>query len=227
MSRSTKNVKKEKKEKKYKNLPEYPADRDDDLRNEHGAVPIPKGFFVKQSGNVFQDEIEENHALEQFFWTEETVRKICGALEYRYIEDVCCLMTPSMAHEWHQQGRDEVLLDIDERFDYLPKFGYYDVTKPTEVDDEFRMIILDPPFFLIPPEQIRKAVDVITGGDTSIKLIIAYIIRGEKALRKAFDEFDLKPTGFELQYSSIKPNKWRNFCLYSNIDLPGIKRRKD
>ena len=46
----------------------------------------------------------------------------------------------------------------------------------------------------------------------------------QQELIEAFKEYNLKPTNFELEYSSIKPNKWRNFCLYSNVDMPGIKR---
>lgn len=209
------------------NVPIYPDHHDDNLRNEYGAVPIPKSFLVKPTGNVFQNQMEENHALEQYFWTENTVKKLIGSLEYKYIDDVCCLMTPSVAHEWHTQNRDEVLLDIDTRFNYLPKFGYYDVNNPMSIDGNFKLIILDPPFFLIPPEQIRKAVDIITGKNYNTKLIIAYLLRGEKALRTAFAEYNLVPTKFPLEYASIKPNKWKNFVLYSNIDLPGIKRIKE
>lgn len=37
-------------DKKYKNLPVYPKEHDDNLRNEYGAIPIPRGFFVKKKG---------------------------------------------------------------------------------------------------------------------------------------------------------------------------------
>lgn len=189
-----------------------------------GAIPIPRNIFRKNEGNVFKDEIEEQHAWEQFFWTKNVVDKLMEACKYTYIEETCCLTTPSLAHAWHENGRDEVLLDIDKRFEYLPKFKYYDVRNPDALDDSFRMLILDPPFFLIPIEQIRKAVDVITKNNYGTKIIIAFLKRADQRLKTAFKEYDLSLTTFELEYASIKSNKWANFGLYSNIDLPGIKR---
>ena len=132
-----------------------------------------------------------------------------------------------MADAWHQQGRDEVLLDIDRRFEYLPKFRYFDARDPQKLDETFRLLILDPPFFATPIEVFRDAVDVLTGKDYSTKIILGFLVRGEKRMREAFKHYKLVPTRYPLQYPSIKPSKWRNFCLYSNIDLPGIKRIKE
>ena len=36
--------------------------------------------------------------------------------------------------------------------------------------------------------------------------------------------YGISETSAKLEYAHIKQNKWRNFKLYSNIDLPGIKR---
>ncbi|QKF94236.1 N6-adenine methyltransferase [Fadolivirus algeromassiliense] len=194
---------------------------------ENGGTPIPKNIFIKNQGNVFKNYIEEQHAFEQFFWTKDTVKKLADAFNYRFVEETMCLMTPSMAHWWHENGREETLLDIDKRFSYIPKFKYYDVFSPEDIDDKFRMLIIDPPFFAVPIEQIRIAVDSITKNDYSTHILIAFLKRGEKRLREAFAPYNLVPTKFPLQYASIKPNKWSNFVLYSNIDLPGIKRIKE
>ena len=56
---------------------------------------------------------------------------------------------------------------------------------------------------------------------------MACLRRSKKRMRIAFSKYNLVPTKFKLQYASIKPNKWKNFCLYRNIDLPGIKRIKN
>jgi hypothetical protein len=191
---------------------------------EDGVVKFPKNMFKKNSGNVFIDEVEEDHAWEQFFWTRETVDNLMKACNMVYVEETCCFTTPSLAHGWHEQGRDEVLLDIDKRFEYLPKFKYYDARDPKKLDNDFRLIILDPPFFVVPIKQFRKAVDVITNKNYNTKIIIGFLKREEKLLLDAFNDYRIYPTKFELQYSSIKPSKWKNFTLYSNIDLPGIKR---
>lgn len=206
----------------------------DDLRTDIGAVPVPMNFFVDEvrtdvRQDVFGGNIDENRKWEQFFWTSKTVENLIAGLSYVYEEKICCLTTPSLAHRWHELGRDEVLLDIDRRFEYLPKFRYYDIRDPISLglETDFRLLVLDPPFFLIPVEEIRRAVDVITNNDFSTKIIIAWLLRAEKSLRIAFAPYNLVPTTFQLQYASIKPNKWKNFVLYSNIDLPGIKRIKE
>ena len=49
----------------------------------------------------------------------------------------------------------------------------------------------------------------------------------KKRMRNVFSKYNLVSTKFKLQYASIKPNKWKKFCLYSNIDLPRIKRIKN
>lgn len=193
---------------------------------ETGLTPIPKNFFVKSNEDVFSGEIKEDHEYEQFFWTKTVVDKLIKSIGYEYTEEICCFTTPSLAHQLHQNGQDEVLLDIDKRFEYLPKFKYYNAYHPEKLNEEFRLLIIDPPFFAIPIEIIRDAVDVITNKNYDTKILIAYIKRNEKRLRLAFKNYKLFPTNFPLEYVSIKSNKWSNFVLYSNIELPNIKRLK-
>lgn len=172
---------------------------------------------------MFQDGFVERHDLEQYFWSEKTVQGLQQALEYQ--EDVCCLTTPSLAHAWHIDGREEVLLDIDDRFDYLPRFRLFDLRAPVpDPEEDFSAIVIDPPFFYIPMKQIRDAVLTVSGGRTDVPLLIGFLIREEAQLLEAFKEFGLKKTKFPLEYATVKPNKWANYALYSNVDLPGIKK---
>ena len=173
--------------------------------------------------SMFSDGFTERRDLEQYFWTQETVHKLMDALRYQY--DPCCLGTPSLAHAWHvEEKRAEWLFDIDERFDYLPKFRYYDIRAPEDVDESFRIVICDPPFFYIPMEQIFAAVERICKGDFNTKILIGFLKREESTLLKTFAPFGLTRTNFPLEYAHVKANKWTNYALYSNIDLPGIKR---
>jgi hypothetical protein len=200
----------------------------DDLRNEKGAVPIPRNFFVQSiQDDIFNGDMKEERKWEQYFWTKDTVSRLIKGLEYQFEQKTCCLTTPSLAHALHEQGRDETLADIDTRFDYLPEFVYYDIMAPKSLDKDFRILIIDPPFFALPVEQLRIAVDKITGKNFNTHIVIAFLKRAEKSLRIAFKPYNLVPTRFELQYAAIKPNKWKNFTLYSTIDLPGIKRIKN
>lgn len=174
--------------------------------------------------SMFSEGFVERFDLEQYFWTEETVRGLLHALEY--YTDCCCLTTPSLGHGFYTIGREEVVLDIDDRFSYLPKFRYFDIRFPTEQEEDFHIIIMDPPFFYLPMDVIYQAVLTITKGNTNVKILIGFLKREERILLETFRDFHLKETNFPLKYSTVKPNKWKNYALYSNCDLPGIKRLK-
>ncbi|KAI8894199.1 hypothetical protein BC833DRAFT_624169 [Globomyces pollinis-pini] len=183
--------------------------------------------------NMFVNGFEERRDLEQYFWTQDTIHRFQIALQFQ--QDACCLCVPSLAHSYHvlateneEPSQEKFLLDIDTRFDYLPLFRYFDLLLPhmTVIDSKFKIVVFDPPFFYIPLEVLYKAVLYVTGGNANAKLLIGFLKREEVPLLKVFKAFQLKPTSFQLQYTHVKPNKWINYCLYSNIDLPGIKRRK-
>jgi len=180
----------------------------------------------KFARNMFMNGFQERRDLEQYFWTDDTVARLMKSLEHQ--SDCCCMATPSLAHAFHViEGRDEVLLDINKRFDYLPKFRYWDILRPTPIGDRVRIIVFDPPFFYINMDVLVEAVLTACNGDVkNTKLMIGFLKREENVLLQKFKMFDLKPTNFRLEYSTVKPNKWRNYVLYSNIDLPGIKRMK-
>jgi hypothetical protein len=180
--------------------------------------------IVSSTRSMFEEGFVERFDLEQYFWTEQTVQSLLKALEY--FNDCCCLTTPSLGHGFYTNGREEVVLDIDERFNYLPKFRYFDIRFPVPQAEDFRIIIMDPPFFYLSMEVIYNAVLTVTRGDTSVKLLIGFLKREERTLLETFKPFNLRETAFPLEYSTVKPNKWKNYCLYSNCDLPGIKRIK-
>ena len=196
------------------------------------VVNIPKNFFEKitkeeDGEDVFNNKMVEKRDLEQYFWTTSTVNKLMHACEY--IPETCCLTTPSLAHAFHENGREEKLLDIDDRFEYLPRFEKYDIKDPHKLVDgedieEFNIIVIDPPFFNITTQELFDATNVITGGDLSTNIIIAYLVRFEYALLETFKPYGISETTLTPEYAHIKSNKWKNFKIYSNIDLPGLKR---
>lgn len=181
---------------------------------------------------MFLNGFVERRDLEQYFWTQNTIDKLGEALQLEFgPEAVCCLCTPSLAHTfWTERKEALSLLDIDTRFEYLPKFYYFDLRRPSDTDlasdQEFwRIIVFDPPFFYIPMEILYKAVlHVCDGKIESTKLLVGFLKREETQLLTIFKSFNLRRTNFPLEYQHVKPNKWRNYALYSNIDLKGIKR---
>ena len=167
----------------------------------------------------------ERHDIEQYFWTEKTVHEILKAVEFEDEGTVCCLSTPSLSHEFFLRDRAETLLDIDLRFQYLPKFRYFDLLKPLIPEsEEHRIIIFDPPFFYIPMDKLFHAVRVLCKDNFRKKLLVGFLVREEATLLQTFAPFGLKKTKFILEYATVKPNKWKNYALYANVDLPGIKR---
>ena len=72
---------------------------------------------------------------------------------------------------------------------------------------------------------MAKAMSVLADG-RSVNLLISFMIREEAHVKSAFKEFSLERTNFELEYATVKPNRWENYALYSNCDLPFMKRIK-
>ncbi|KAG6542638.1 hypothetical protein Mapa_015969 [Marchantia paleacea] len=180
-----------------------------------------------QTRHMFSEGFTERHDLEQYFWTTSTVDALCRALTFE--PALCCLSTPSIAQAfWIQDDRAVTLLDIDTRFNYLPGFRFWDLrhlpSVPIGEAETFRVLVFDPPFFYIPMEDLHRAVLEVCKGDTSTRLLIGFLVREEANLLKVFQQFRLLKTKFTLEYATVKPNKWRNYALYSNVDLPGIKR---
>lgn len=75
-------------------------------------------------------------------------------------------------------------------------------------------------------DEIYNSVLTITKGDFNTKILIGFLKRESKSLLETFKKFNLKETNFKLEYPTARPNKWQNYALYSNIDLPNIKRLK-
>ncbi|KAJ3272563.1 hypothetical protein HDV01_005406 [Terramyces sp. JEL0728] len=186
---------------------------------------------------MFVDGFMERRDLEQYFWTQNTIDKIKAAIEYEM--NTACLCVPTLAHEFHEAAleesdteRERYLFDIDTKFDYLPLFKYFDILAPQQTDisgiNPFKIIVFDPPFFYISMDTLYRAVLYLTRGESGpkVKLLVGFLKREEGDFLRVFRSFKLSRTNFQLQYTHVKPNKWANYCLYSNIDLPGIKRIK-
>lgn len=184
------------------------------------------GPSSENARHMFSDGFVERHDLEQYFWTTTTVHSLRRALACD--PGLCCLATPSLAHAFHvEEPTQEVrLLDIDRRFSYLPGFRFWDIRRPEPLGDSepFRVVVFDPPFFYIPMPELHRAVLEVCKGDTKTNLLIGFLVREQATLLEVFKEFGLARTKFVLEYATVKPNKWRNYALYSNVDLPGIKR---
>ena len=190
------------------------------------VVNIPKNFFKNKTKNkkkdIFNNKLSEKRELEQYFWTSKTVKDLLKACEY--ISNTCCFTTPSLAHGFFKNGRNEKLLDIDTRFTYLPRFEKFDIKNPHSINEKFNIIVIDPPFFNISTQELLEATNYITNCNYKTNIIIAYLVRFEYALLEIFKQYGISETNLTPEYAHIKSNKWTNFKIYSNIDLPNLKR---
>jgi len=182
---------------------------------------------------MFSRGFLERRDLEQYFWTDKCVTGILDGIKSTFgADESCCLCTPTLAEAFWVKGEDVSLLDIDERFKFLPKFRYFDLRYPEQTDleperENWRVVVFDPPFFYISMEVLYKAVEYICDGRfETTKLLIGFLKREEKLLLEVFKPFNLRRTNFPLEYAHVKANKWVNYALYSNVDIPGIKRLK-
>jgi len=90
---------------------------------------------------------------------------------------ICC---PSLAKGFYEQlGYTVACLDIDKRFENLPGFRYFDLQDPYAFDNEFEVILFDPPFFYITLDQMSHALSVVSGKNTQMKLMMSFMCKDE------------------------------------------------
>ena len=73
---------------------------------------------------------------------------------------------------------------------------------------------------------MSKAIQVAANGNKDIKLLMSFMIRDEQRVKSAFSMFNLERTQCQLEYATVKPNRWENYGLWANVDLPMMKRVK-
>jgi len=179
------------------------------------------------------DNFRERHDLEQYFFTRDCISSLINAFTLAYPSDIekklCLICAPSLAKAFLDDYDVKVpILDIDDRFKDLPGYRHWDLQSPEPFENEFDLIFIDPPFFYISLEQMAEAVRVLMKSSRSKdpRLMISFMIRDEAKVKQAFKEFGLERSNFELEYATVKPNRWDNYALYTNVDIPFIKRVK-
>ena len=168
---------------------------------------------------------------EQYFFTENVLIQLTDIFQYE--KKIICLCTPAVADAFYRLKNKEVLcLDIDNRFNYLPKFIYTDINDIINNINKFKipndyinpdLIIVDPPFFKMNLNNLYKFIDLLTNKNKKTKIIFAFIIRKEKELLNTFKDYNLKLTKFKLEYNNVDKTKWENYGNYSNFQQEKIK----
>src|SRR5437868_1962621 len=115
--------------------------------------------------------MEERHEREQYFFDAATVRVLADFVGS--FERPCCLCAPTIGRELHRRGRAVRVLDVDERFSDLSGFLAWDLYRPRHLDEEFDLVLCDPPFFNVSLSQLFSAVRVLCHFDLTKPVMIS------------------------------------------------------
>lgn len=156
--------------------------------------------------------VSENHAYEQFFFSDDTTRRLAD-LASQYARPLL-LCTPSIAEALESRGHPYLLLDRDTRFSHLSGFQPFDLRRPHMVFERFDAIFTDPPFSNVSIGDFRQTVDLLAqGAPARPALYLCYINTREAALRKAFSAYGIERL-FPLGYRSVKASTQGRIFLY-------------
>lgn len=161
--------------------------------------------------------LEEQHDREQYFFDPSTLGRVADFVA-RY-QRPCCLCAPMVGRELHNRRRPVCVLDVDERFADLPGFRKWDLYRPQHVDEEFDLILCDPPFFNVSLSQLFKAIRLLCRFDLGHKVMISYPIRRQNAILNVFAPFGLAPTGWRPEYLTVQKSQRNEIEFYANFDI--------
>lgn len=157
----------------------------------------------------------EKHELEQYFWTPETIHHIADyAVGY---DQICCLCAPTVGAELGKRGHRVTNLDIDNRFAETPGFQLYDLYRPKRIEENFDLILCDPPFYNVSLSQLFSALRIIANYRMDMPLMIGYLKRRERSVLGTFAPFGLCPTGYNPEYVTVQPSERNQIEIYSNM----------
>ena len=158
-------------------------------------------------------DVEENHALEQFFYDDETTARLLRVAK-GYAKPVF-MCNPSLARAWEREvGTEYMLLDCDLRFKKMDGFKAFDLRRPVQVRFAYDVVFVDPPFANVTPAEVKRAVDLIAATDEQrgADVYVAYNSDREDVLLESFT--GLARMGRALGYQSVKEGMQQKIHLY-------------
>ena len=162
--------------------------------------------------------MDERHEREQYFFDAGTVGRLADLVAS--FERPCCLCAPMVGRELHRRGRTVRVLDVDERFADLPGFVTWDLYRPRHLDEQFDLVLCDPPFFNVSLSQLFTSVRLLCHFDLSKPVMISYPVRRSRAVLATFAPFGLRPTGYHPGYQTVQKCEKNEIEFYANFDLP-------
>ena len=161
---------------------------------------------------------EEHHHREQYFFDGQTLGELANFIGL--FQSPCCLCAPMLGRELHHRGRKVAVLDVDQRFGDLPGFVEWDLYRPKHLDQEFDLIVCNPPFFKVSLSQLFTAVRLLCHFNLTRQVMISYPLRRRNAILGTFAPFNLAPTGYRPGYLTVRQCEKNDIEFYANFDLP-------
>ena len=190
-----------------------------------GTPPPPPSAPATNLAPASIDGIVEDHAYEQYFFSEATRRALLDFLvRERGKERPLLLCAPSVALAAEAAGTPYLLLDRDERFAFLSGYRRFDLERPCAVDAgfDYDCVLCDPPFANFPLSDLERVLDALAGEDErrqQAPLFLCHHSKREDALQRAIAtrslvRLDPFGNGAPLGYESVKPSTARHIHLY-------------
>jgi hypothetical protein len=159
--------------------------------------------------------MEERHEREQYFFDATTLAELADVVGG--FGRVCCLCAPMLGRELHRRGRPVRVLDVDRRFADVPGFVEWDLCRPAYLDDEFDLVVCDPPFFNVSLSQLFTAVRLLCHFNLGKPVMISYPVRRQRAILGTFAPFGLRPTGYRPGYLTVQECEKNEIEFYANF----------
>ena len=142
--------------------------------------------------------MDQKFEIEQFFFDKPALVRLAELASF--YENPCCLCTPAVGQELTDRGRNVRVLDIDERFAYLPGYRRFDLYEPEDFGEKYDLIICDAPLFTIPMSQLFDVIKMLSQNDYTQQMIVTYKTEFAPAILEAFTPFGLESTGYYPPY---------------------------
>ncbi len=161
--------------------------------------------------------MDELHQHEQFFWDDAMIDSLANRMQ-RFVQP-CCLCAPLLGRELERRGHFCRTLDRDERFADLDGFAPFDLYRPQWRDEEFDVLICDPPFWKVSLSQLFGAVRLLSHYNWQQPLAICYPQRRAANLCGAFARFELVPTSIFPTYRTVQMRPTDRIEFFANFDF--------
>ncbi|MCW5802798.1 MAG: hypothetical protein KIT31_10465 [Deltaproteobacteria bacterium] len=161
--------------------------------------------------------MHERHEHEQYFFLPETVTELADFAAG--FARPCCLCAPTVGAELAARGAWVRVLDLDERFAGVRGFVPYDLYRPRALDEDYDLILCDPPFHKVSPAQLFDAIRTLARGAFPQPLLVCYPREREAALLGTFAPFGLVPTGYFPRYISVQAHAPGDIQFYGNLPI--------